>query len=277
MELRSIFEKIIEPKLMNAADLALKSIPRTLKRPLPQHFPLISHRGAYSNPHYVENTLEAFNWCRRNSFWGVELDIRWTKDKVPVVHHDEQPLRTFNKSFKISEVSFQELRRQTAKIPTLQEVIEQFSNDFHFMIELKTDSQSSVKQWCWQDDILKDILAPLEPGPRYHIMGFNTDRLGQMGFLPGEAKMAISHLAPWTTFNDCQEKGIGNLAGQSLLLSPALRTDAKRMGIKIGAGFIASKNALIRELNLGCDFFFTNDPIHIQQSFEILRLHSLKL
>ena len=27
MELRSIFEKIIEPKLMNAADLALKSIP----------------------------------------------------------------------------------------------------------------------------------------------------------------------------------------------------------------------------------------------------------
>ena len=49
---------------------------------------IISHRGEHDNVTVFENTLPAFDMARDHGVWGIECDIRWTKDLVPVVYHD---------------------------------------------------------------------------------------------------------------------------------------------------------------------------------------------
>ncbi len=71
---------------------------------LPQPFPgperlrrckIVSHRGQHDTPGVRENTLAAFETARACGVWGIELDIRWTRDLVPVVTHDPDLRRVF--------------------------------------------------------------------------------------------------------------------------------------------------------------------------------------
>ena len=45
---------------------------------------IISHRGEHDNRQVFENTLAAFDRVRDGGVWGIELDIRWTKDLQPL-------------------------------------------------------------------------------------------------------------------------------------------------------------------------------------------------
>ena len=47
---------------------------------------LIAHRGAAG--HWPENTLYAFSKAIASGWVGAELDVRLSKDGVPMVHHD---------------------------------------------------------------------------------------------------------------------------------------------------------------------------------------------
>jgi len=49
---------------------------------------IVSHRGEHDNKIVKENTLAAFDRVLHQGIWGIELDIRWTKDLQPVVIHD---------------------------------------------------------------------------------------------------------------------------------------------------------------------------------------------
>ena len=60
---------------------------------------IISHRGEHDNVQVLENTLQAFARARESGVWGVECDIRWTADQVPVIHHDPGGSRLFGQEF----------------------------------------------------------------------------------------------------------------------------------------------------------------------------------
>ncbi|RNA68884.1 glycerophosphodiester phosphodiesterase [Alteribacter keqinensis] len=94
---------------------------------------VIAHRG---NTFYApENTMAAFLSAASYNISGIELDVQWTKDGVPVVFHDEKVDRTTNGSGWIRSFTYRELRQLDAgswfagrfggeKIPSLQEVLE---------------------------------------------------------------------------------------------------------------------------------------------------------
>lgn len=89
------------------------------------------HRGYKSA--YPENTLLAFQQALELGVDMLEFDLRFSKDKVVMVIHDETVDRTTNGSGRVSDHSFEELKRLDAggwfgpvfeglKIPTLEEL-----------------------------------------------------------------------------------------------------------------------------------------------------------
>ncbi|PYZ98670.1 glycerophosphodiester phosphodiesterase [Alteribacter lacisalsi] len=93
---------------------------------------IIAHRG---NKRYTpENTMAAFMSAASSGADGIELDVQWTKEGVPVVFHDEKIDRTTNGRGWLRSFTYRELREFDAgswfhssflgeKIPGLEEVL----------------------------------------------------------------------------------------------------------------------------------------------------------
>ncbi|XP_069005214.1 LOW QUALITY PROTEIN: glycerophosphodiester phosphodiesterase 1-like [Embiotoca jacksoni] len=97
---------------------------------------VVAHRGGSHDA--PENTLAAIREASRNGATGVELDLSFTADGVPVLMHDETLDRTTNGSGTIGKLQFVHLRKLDAaarhrlrdkftaeKVPTLQEAVEE--------------------------------------------------------------------------------------------------------------------------------------------------------
>ncbi|XP_036597755.1 glycerophosphodiester phosphodiesterase 1 [Trichosurus vulpecula] len=94
----------------------------------------IAHRGGGHDA--PENTLAAIREAAKNGATGVELDVEFTADGVPVLMHDETVDRTTDGTGRLSDLTFAEVRKLNPaanhrlknnfpgeKIPTLKEAI----------------------------------------------------------------------------------------------------------------------------------------------------------
>ncbi|XP_074512764.1 glycerophosphodiester phosphodiesterase 1-like [Sebastes fasciatus] len=97
---------------------------------------VVAHRGGSHDA--PENTLAAIREASRNGATGVELDLSFTADGVPVLMHDETVDRTTNGSGLVSNLQLVQLMRLEAaarhrlkdkfsgeKVPTLLEAVEE--------------------------------------------------------------------------------------------------------------------------------------------------------
>ncbi|HPX21181.1 MAG TPA: glycerophosphodiester phosphodiesterase family protein, partial [Bacilli bacterium] len=92
---------------------------------------MIAHRGA--SVYELENTKEAFIAAGNRTFWGIETDIRLTKDGEIVIFHDETLKRLAGMEAKVSDFDFAEVREislkgrfdhiEASRIPTLSEYL----------------------------------------------------------------------------------------------------------------------------------------------------------
>ncbi|XP_056392328.1 glycerophosphodiester phosphodiesterase 1 isoform X1 [Hyla sarda] len=96
----------------------------------------IAHRGgAHDAP---ENTLAAIRLAAQNGAVAVELDLEFTKDRVPILMHDDTVERTTDGFGKLSDLTFAEVRKlnpaanhrlrhlyKNEKVPTLREAVEE--------------------------------------------------------------------------------------------------------------------------------------------------------
>jgi len=108
---------------------------------------ILGHRGALDQA--PENTMPAFERAQELAAGGFELDVRLTKDGVPVVMHDEELLRTTGASGTVGGTTLEELRAldagswfdpkfQDCRVPTLEEVLEHFaSHHLRIVMEIK--------------------------------------------------------------------------------------------------------------------------------------------
>ena len=103
-----------------------------------------AHRGLHDIKRGVpENSLPAFERAVRAGY-GIELDVRETRDHQLVVHHDETLERSCGDPRRVCDVPLQELRQLSlfgtdAHIPTFAEVLELVDSQAPLIVELKTD------------------------------------------------------------------------------------------------------------------------------------------
>ena len=226
-----------------------------------EHCRIVSHRGERDNQRVFENSISAFERAESAGVWGIELDLRWTRDLQPVVNHDPDLMRVFGKSLRIADVTFTELRERYPQVPSLEEVIRRFGKRMHLMVEIKEEIYPDPIE---QNHILKALFAPLKPQAEYHLLSLSDTMFGVVDFAPRSLCLPVSQLNYGCFSQLAVEKAYGGIAGHYALLSKRFLKKHHALGQKVGTGYIGSKNCLFRELNRGVDWIFSNNAADIQ-------------
>ena len=123
---------------------------------------IIGHRGASAIA--PENTLAAFARALDDGADGIELDVRLSRDGIPVVIHDETLRRTGLRNAAVAELTAKQLAEvdvgswfnrahprlaskeyEPEHVPTLAQVFRFFQkHDAHFYVEMKVGRGESV-------------------------------------------------------------------------------------------------------------------------------------
>jgi len=103
---------------------------------------IYGHRGVPVK--FPENSLAGFSYAISQQIDGLEFDVHLTKDRVPVIMHDEQIDRTTDGHGAIADYDFDELRQfrlaNGEPVPALTELLALVSGEaVHLNLEFKTD------------------------------------------------------------------------------------------------------------------------------------------
>jgi len=108
-----------------------------------------AHRGLHSKDKSIpENSLAAFRLAVENDY-GIELDIRFTKDKQLVVFHDDTLLRMCGIDRRVDEFTYEELQAfrlldSTEQIPLFSEVLSLVDGQVPLLVEIKTGPENAL-------------------------------------------------------------------------------------------------------------------------------------
>ncbi|MER5890376.1 glycerophosphodiester phosphodiesterase [Streptomyces sp. NPDC001941] len=104
---------------------------------------VVGHRG---DPYRVrENTLPSLRSARAHGADAVEVDVRLTRDGVPVLLHDDTLKRLWHHDRPLSALSYDEVRGITAGgVPSLADALDT-ARDHRLMLDLPGGDLSSVR------------------------------------------------------------------------------------------------------------------------------------
>ncbi|MFH1580887.1 MAG: glycerophosphodiester phosphodiesterase family protein, partial [Pseudomonadota bacterium] len=231
---------------------------------------IISHRGEHDNRSVFENTLKAFDKVLDKGVFGIEFDIRWTKDLKPVVLHDMNTKRLYNKEIDINKVWFSDLRTAVPEIPSLEEIISRYGKRLHLMVEIK---QEVYPEPLKQAGILKNLFSDLTPLKDYHFISLLPEIFSIIDFVPKSTFIPVARLNLKSMSQIALLNNYGGVAGHYLLVTNSVIKKHLDKNQKIGTGFVESENCLFRELNRGTEWIFSNNAVKLQTSIN----SSLKL
>jgi glycerophosphoryl diester phosphodiesterase len=141
---------------------------------------LLGHRGARASKQVPENTLGSFELCLAHGCDGFEFDVRRSCDGVAVICHDPAV-----RGLRIESTAESELA-----LPTLDQVLQQFSAKAFLDIELKTPGveelliralrQHPPSQGYVVSSFLPEVLTELHSLEPSIPLGFLYDRAAQL-------------------------------------------------------------------------------------------------
>ncbi|MEZ0345223.1 MAG: glycerophosphodiester phosphodiesterase family protein [Infirmifilum sp.] len=128
---------------------------------LRRRFFIVAHRGA--SGYEPENTLRAVRRALEMKVDAVEVDVRLSKDGVPVVMHDETVDRTTNGRGRVRDMTVEELRKLDAgrgeRIPLLEEVLDEVRGRSVLFLELKeSDAAKPALELVERRGMLEEVL-----------------------------------------------------------------------------------------------------------------------
>ena len=194
--------------------------------------------------------------------WGIEFDVRWTNDRVPVVFHDRNLSRVFGADRDINRLNLAEIKASFSLIPTLEEIIRACGQKLHLMIEIKEEQFSDPD---YHRRVIKGLLAHLTPVVDYHVISLKPDMFKFLDFLPQNTFLPIAEInVPSMSEIALKEKYQG-LLGHYLMMTDAYLQKHRRNDQKVGTGFVNSRNCFFRELNRGVTWIFSKNALRLQK------------
>ena len=227
-----------------------------------QHCKIISHRGDYDNRNIFENTIAAFDRAKGQGVWGIEFDLRWTKDLNPVAIHDADLRRVFGLDFGIQQMTLKELRSRCPLVPSLDELIQRYGKKIHLMIEIKAEPYPDP---VGQNRILAELLSRLEAEKDYHLLTLRPKMFNLIECVPKSALLPVAQLNFWRLSKMAIEQNYSGVAGHYVLLTRAHLKKHRKLNQKLATGYVNSKNCLFRELNRNVEWIFSDNAVELQQ------------
>ena len=125
--------------------------PRTMHRPDTSKLRgcYYAHRGLHDNKSDApENSMAAFRKAIEAGY-GMEMDVQLTRDRIPVVFHDETLERVCGIKKKVRDCTYEELRqyticRSSERIPLFQDFLKLVDGRVPLIIEIKIYESAEV-------------------------------------------------------------------------------------------------------------------------------------
>lgn len=129
----------------------LAIMPRMLHRPdySPLSGRLYAHRGLHDNESDApENSMAAFRKAVEAGY-GIELDVQLTKDRIPVVFHDETLKRICGVEGKVRDYTYEELQqfplcKSQERIPLFADFLKLVDGKVPLIIEIKIHENAAT-------------------------------------------------------------------------------------------------------------------------------------
>ena len=262
-----MFGHRLDAAMIQLVDLAHAWIPRaTPTRSALAEARIVSHRGERQQAQ-DENTFAAFDPLIGSGVWGLECDVRWTRDRVPMVYHDADFQRLHGDPTPLSALSADEVQQRYPQIPRLPEFVARYGPHFHLMIELKAEPYPAA------DAQTRELLQILDQGATqgFHLICLKPDFLGSLPGLPVARTVNVARFNSRKLSAEALSNGRAGLAGHYQLLTNAQVRAHRAAGQHIGSGYPASSNVLRRELNRGVQWIFSNQALAMQRELDRLR------
>lgn len=231
---------------------------------------IIAHRGASS--YAPENTLAAFKKAIEFGAHAIELDVRLTKDQIPVIIHDATINRTSNGKGFVHNLTLDKLKTydfgshfspefKNERIPTLEEVLILIKNEpIKLNIELKngpliqkqleTNVYKLVKQYHLEDRVL--------------FSSFDHQCLHRLSHLNNRLNFAlIFHINLIHLFNyiDNIPFPIKGIHPNHFYITDELIQEAHKRKMNVNVYTVNDKELAKYYKNIGVNGLITNDPL----------------
>ena len=242
----------------------------------------LAHRGA--SAHAPENTLEAYRLAVESGAGGLELDVHMTRDGQVVVMHDDVVDRLTDGAGPIREKTLKELENLDAgyyfspdagstfpyrgsglKIPTLQEVLQQFPNT-PINLDIKED-QSGFEEAVLR--IIQDNGAEnrtFVASQKYRVARrFRKLSNGAISTSSSQFEVGVFLLLSRLRLERLLRPGFAALQVPTSyrgieLVTPRFISAAHDLGVRVDVWTIDDSEEIHRLLDLGVDVIMTNRP-----------------
>ena len=227
---------------------------------------VIAHRGASQLA--PENTVAAIQKAREVKADGIEVDVRLTRDGVPVLFHDETLERLFGNRMPLSGCSMADLSyiaQGPQEIPTLEEAMEAAKNFAVINLELKNNSR-------WNGRLVKAVspIVKRYPPDTLLISSFNPMALARArrqlpkirrGLIVGSGRMGIKSLLVWK-----KVLGLYSVHLNRQLAIPKWIDPLKAQGLRIFIWTVDDPDDMKTLVKVGVDGVITNVPDVIRKT-----------
>ncbi|MEQ6388002.1 glycerophosphodiester phosphodiesterase [Bacillaceae bacterium S4-13-58] len=228
---------------------------------------IFAHRGASKEA--PENTMPAFELGYEQGAQGIETDVQLTKDRVPVLIHDEKINRTSNYKGYVKDFTYQELSQldfgswhsskyKGASIITLDSFLEWAQHKSLLInIELKTN----VLEYEGIEEIVLDRINHYDMFNRTVCSSFNPNTIKRLHHLDPRLEIALLTKQKLKNLDSTLHK-IGSRAFHTKYrnLSESLVKACKSHKIPLRIYTVNNPAHMIRCFHLGVTGIFTDLP-----------------
>jgi glycerophosphoryl diester phosphodiesterase len=220
---------------------------------------IIGHRGARAVE--PENTLLALRTGMACADY-VEVDVRLSRDRIPVIMHDLLLDRTTNGTGPVNEYTLEELRTLDAgkgeQIPTLEEVCSLVKGRCGLFVEIKEPAS---------EPLICSVLGR-NPPENLFIVSFNPESILSVKDLISGAKTGIIYSKALADLpGDAKELGADAILLKFALLTGELVRACRKKNLLILSWTLDTPREFRVAHDLGIDGLATNDPCRARHYF----------
>lgn len=223
---------------------------------------IVSHRGERDDRAVFENTCAAYDPLRGSGVFGIEFDVRWTQDLVPVVFHDPDLRRLHGDAARIRDLTWRELHERRPEIPDLASFVQRYAGEFHLMCEVKHERYPDPPL---QSRRLAQALAPALERQRCTVLSLEPGMFGALPDIPAAATMGVARLNTAAISAEALAQRRAGFSAHYALIDAATIAAHHAAGQTVGCGFPPSRALLYREAARGVDFVFTDQARQLER------------
>lgn len=234
---------------------------------------IMAHRG--DSGHCPENTMAAFRGAIAAKADCIELDVRLSKDGVPVICHDATIKRTSNGTDYIHALTVDELKSydfgskfssecQGERIPTFEEVLQLVQ---HEEINLNIETKNGPEMPANLEVNTLELVYKYHMQDRVMYSSFDHFSLKRLYELDQSAKIGfIFHMNLINLFDYMENTGVPvfSMHPNHFYITEEMITEAHRRGMKVNAYTVNNRQWAEHYRDMGVDGLITNFPAEMR-------------